>query len=317
MSTTLDTPTGHVSVTNSNEQAFSGPVRHIVEKPHSGSGQMELTPDLANGLPATLRAPDTSALRDIAEATFGVPHPGRYRRAVRPAEDDAGFSPESVIGSTDERVQVGDTTALPWRMNASLRITAVDNSLWVGTAWFIGPHTMVTAGHCVFIHAPGTPRHGWVRSIQVMPGRNGPVLPYGSITSTEFRAVNGWTASPNPDFDYGAIIIPVELGDTVGGFGFGVFTDSELLSSTVTVSGYPGDKPAGTQWFDTRRVASVSPSKVYYELDTAGGQSGGPVCRVEDGEYVAVAVHAYGGTTANSGTRIVQEVYDNLMAWKA
>jgi glutamyl endopeptidase len=317
VSITLESGTGHETVSNIHEQpALHGPIQHIVEKPHSGSGNMETTPDMTRGLPAALRAPETSALRDIAEATYGTPYPGRYA-AVQPAEDGGGFSAESIIGPTDERVQVGDTTALPWRMNAALRITAADNSLWVGTGWFIGPHALVTAGHCVFIHAPGTSRHGWVRSIQVMPGRSGALLPFGSITSTEFRAVDGWTTAPDPDFDYGAIITPTELGDTVGGFGFGVLTDSELLAPTVTVSGYPGDKPAGTQWFDTRQVASIGPSKIFYELDTMGGQSGSAVYCLQDGEYIAVGVHTYGGTTTNSATRIVQPVYDNLMTWKA
>jgi V8-like Glu-specific endopeptidase len=316
MSTTLDSRSGHEAVSNTDQSPSTDTVRRVVEKPHGGSGEMELTPERAKHLPAALRAPDTSALRDVAEATFGVPHPGRHS-SVDTTESDSRFLSESVLGSTDERVQIGDTTALPWRMNASLRITAADNSLWVGTGWFIGPHTLVTAGHCVFIHAPGTSRHGWAQSIQVMPGRNGAVLPFGSITSTELRAVNGWTGSPDQNFDYGAIILPVELGNAVGGFGFGVFTDSELLSSTVTVAGYPGDKPAGTQWFDTRKIASVGPSKVFYELDTVGGQSGSAVYCVEGDEFIAVGVHAYGGTTTNSGTRITQQVYDNLMLWKA
>src|SRR5262249_17253964 len=145
-------------------------------------------------------------------------------------------TPESVIG-TDDRKQVTNTADHPWRMNASLRITAADNSMWLGTGWFIGPHTLVTAGHRVFIPAPGTPQHGWVRAIQVMPGRNGATLPYGSVTSTSFRSVDGWMQSPDENHDYGAIIIPTELGNTVGAYGFGVYPDDDLLGTTVTISG--------------------------------------------------------------------------------
>lgn len=149
-----------------------------------------------------------------------------------------------------------------------------------------------------------------------MPGRNAATLPYGSVTSTEFRAVSGWTQSGDQNYDYGAIIIPTELGNTVGWFGFGVYPDSDLLASTVCVSGYPGDKPAGTQWYACRQVASVTSLKVYYALDTAGGQSGSGVYRVINGDYYGAAIHAYGGATANSGTRINQLVYENLVAWK-
>jgi glutamyl endopeptidase len=202
-------------------------------------------------------------------------------------------------------------------VHASLRITAADNSTWIGTGWFIGPHTLATAGHVVFIYAPGTTRHGWVRSIQVMPGRNGNTLPYGSVTSTEFRSVVGWTQSGDENNGYGAIRIPTELGNTVGWFGIGVYADSDLLATTANISGYPGDKPAGTQWYHWRRVASVNSRKVYYAIDTAGGQSGSAVYRIISGGHYGIAIHAYGGATANSGTRIVQPVFNNLVAWKA
>jgi glutamyl endopeptidase len=247
-----------------------------------------------------LAAPETAGLRPIAEASFGPL-----------------AMPESVQG-LDDRIQIADTSTYPWRAYASLLITAADSSTqYIGTGWFIGPHTLVTAGHCVFIHAPGRPTHGWVRSIQVMPGRNGNALPFGSVTSTDFRSVGGWTNNQDENYDYGAIIIPTELGNTVGWFGYGAWPDSELLATTANISGYPGDKPSGTQWFHARQVASVNPMKVFYDIDTAGGQSGSAVFRLVNGGRYAIAVHAYGGPTTNSGTRVTQSVYDNLVAWTA
>jgi glutamyl endopeptidase len=263
-----------------------------------------------------LTAPNTAALPDIAEASFGPVGP--VAGAVEGLR--AGLTSDSVLESvigTDDRVQITNTAVYPWRVHASLRITAADNSLWIGTGWFIGPHTLATAGHVVFIYAPGTARHGWVRSIQVMPGRNGATLPYGSVTSTDFRSVNGWTGSGDENYDYGAIRIPSELGNTVGWFGFGVYADSDLLATTANISGYPGDKPSGTQWYHARQVSSVNARKVYYAVDTAGGQSGSAVYRITSGGRYGIAIHAYGGATANSGTRIVRPVYDNLVAWKA
>ena len=243
-------------------------------------------------------APDTSNLRDIAEASFGRPGP-------------------VVVFPPDDRVQITNTAIYPWRVQASLLITANDGSQWIGTGWFIGPHTLMTAGHVVFIKNSGVPnRDGWVRSIQVMPGRNGSQLPHGTVTSTNFRSVNGWTLDGDQTRDYGAIILPTNLGDTVGWLGFGVYSDSDLLASVGNISGYPGDKPNGTQWYDARRIASVDARKVYYTIDTVGGQSGSAVYRIVNGARMAFAIHAYGGATANSGTRIITSVFNNMIAWK-
>lgn len=246
-------------------------------------------------------APETEGLRDIGEASFGPPPP----------------LAETVHGP-DNRVRITSTTNIPWRMNASLLITAADNSTWIGTGWFIGPHTLITAGHCVFIKNSGVPgRDGWVKRIQVMPGRNGSSLPYGSVTSTAFRSVSGWTQNGDQNFDYGAIILPTPLGNTVGWYGFGAWPDANLLASTGNIAGYPGDQPSGTLWYDFRKIAAVNSLKVYYDIDTAGGQSGSAVYRVINGARYGFAVHAYGGAVNNSGTRITTAVYNNMVAWKA
>ena len=245
--------------------------------------------------------PPTSELPDIAEASFGPPPP----------------LAETVHGA-DDRVQITSTTGYPWRVHASLLITARDGSRWIGTGWFIGPHTLMTAGHVVYIKNSGIAgRDGWVRSIDVMPGRNGSSLPYGTVRSSNFRSVLGWTNNGDQNFDYGAIIIPTNLGNTTGWFGFGVFSDSDLLSSMGNIAGYPGDKPAGTLWYAARRIASVNSRKVYYDIDTFGGQSGSAVYRIINGGRYGIAIHAYGGATTNSGTRIVNPVFNNMVAWKA
>lgn len=253
------------------------------------------------GVPEQLWQPPTAELPDIGEASFGPPPPAA----------------ETVHGP-DDRVQITDTSVYPWRVHCSLLITAADNSRWIGTGWFIGPHTLATAGHVVFIKNSGVAgRDGWVKSINVMPGRNGNTLPYGVVTSTSFRSVSGWTNSGDQNYDYGAIILPTNLGSTTGWFGFGVWSDADLLKTVGNISGYPGDKPAGTQWYDARGIGSVGPRKVYYDIDTAGGQSGSSVYRFYNGGRYGVAIHAYGGAVSNSGTRITTPVYNNYVAWKA
>jgi glutamyl endopeptidase len=298
----------HTAVTS--EGIEEAPLEEAAQPPSEGeggevleaSGDVELeAPVTTEAAPADLWTPPTVDLLDVAIASFGPPPP----------------IAETVHGP-DDRVRITNTAAYPWRVHASLVITAQDNSTWIGTGWFIGPHTLITAGHCVFIKNSGVPgRDGWAKTIDVMPGRNEAVLPYGSMRSTSFRAVTGWTNTGDQRYDYGAIILPSDLGNSVGWFGFGVYSDADLGASTLNISGYPGDKPAGQQWYDSHGVAAVDSHKVHYDIDTVGGQSGSAVYRVIGGRRFGVAIHAYGGATTNSGTRINTAVYNNLNAWRA
>lgn len=243
--------------------------------------------------------PDMSGLTDAGVASFGAP-----------------AMLEAVLGN-DERVKITSTKQYPWRLNASLLITAADNSQWLGTAWFISPRTLVTAGHCVCIKNSGVEgRDGWVKKIQVMPARNGDVLPFGGMTATEFWTVQGWGNDGQENYDYAAIILPAAFPQDLGFYGFAVVTDDVLLASVANIAGYPSDKDKGTLWYDHKPVGSVKPDKVYYAIDTAGGQSGACVYMVKDGQRIGIAIHAYGGATSNSGTRISTPVFANLEAWK-
>jgi len=307
--------TGHEETSNLGSEASVKIMKSVFKAPSEGINPKTVKPN-ADGSEALaghkknemsalteIIIPKDLILRDIGEASFGPPV--------------TSFMTETVHGA-DNRIKITATASYPWRVHCSLLITARDNSQWIGTGWFIGPHTVMTAGHCVYIKNSGVAgRDGWVRSIKVMPGRNGAALPYGSVTSTNFKSVTGWTNDGSENFDYGAIILPTNKGNETGWFGFGVYSDAELISSTGNISGYPGDKPSGTQWYDAHRIASVNSRKVYYDIDTYGGQSGAAVYRIKNGGRYAFAIHAYGGGSTNSGTRIVTPVYNNMINWKA
>jgi len=263
-------------------------------------------------------APATE-LPDIGLASFGgAPiEPTPSKGAVFFTAHAAG--PMETVHGPDNRVKITDTQHYPWSAVASLLITARDGSQWLGTGWFIGPRTLLTAGHCVYItNSPISGRNGWVLSIQVLPGRNGTALPFGSATATTFWTVRGWAEQGDENYDYGAIILPGPLstGTDVGSFGFAVLPDDELSTHVLNIAGYPGDKPPGTLWYDSHKTASVTSSKVFYDIDTMGGQSGAPVYVIEGDRRIGVAVHAYGGPTTNSGTRISSAVFENVQAWR-
>lgn len=232
---------------------------------------------------------------------------------------------ESVIG-VDERVRILDTDLSPWRMICALRMRGSSGAGAIGTGWFIGPKTVLTAGHCVY----STQFFGgWASTIEVIPGLIGPgadSAPFGSATGARFSSVDRWTDNEDPDFDMGCIHLDQPLGEQVGWFSLASLPAESLESMLVNISGYPADRGAGNEQYHARnRVLSVGERRVFYEVDTFGGQSGAPVWiqETDDGPPVAVAIHAYGvggtpadlGITANSAPRIIPEVLDTLTGW--
>ncbi len=234
---------------------------------------------------------------------------------------------ETVLG-VDDRVRILDTDLTPWRMICALRMRGPSGAGAIGTGWFVGPKTLLTAGHCVFSnHFFG----GWAKTIEVIPGLNGNAAtsaarPYGSATTERLSSVDRWVEKEDPDFDIGCIHLDKPLGETVGWFSVGALPPEQLESFLVNVSGYPGDRGAGAEQYHGRnRVLQVTDRRIFYEVDTYGGQSGAPVWIHEDegSPPLAVGVHAYGtgGTpaalalTGNSAPRIIPEVLDKIVEW--
>lgn len=267
------------------------------EQPATAAPELGFAPESADA-PASADPLLQIQFPDIGAASFG------------------GFAPETVHGPDDRR-RITATQTYPWRVHASLLITAADGSNWIGTGWFINRRVLMTAGHCVFIKNSGVPgRDGWVQRMRVIPGRDGTTRPFGESVATEFHSVRGWTEHGDDEYDYGAIVLADPAAAGIGWLGFGRYPDDDLKQAAGNISGYPGDKPPGTQWYAARRIDSVTPRKVRYDIDTAGGQSGAAVYRIKDSGRFAVAIHAYGGATVNSGTRINGPVFDNIRHWR-
>lgn len=221
---------------------------------------------------------------------------------------------EVVIGK-DDRVQVTNTKVVPMKRICHLKIQTATGKSYLGTGFFVGPRTIITAGHCVYIHGQG----GWARQIVVTPGRNGQEEPYKSFTATSFRSVKGWVNGKSRNYDYGAIILPksAAVSPDIGAFGFASYSNQSLLNKRLNTAGYPGDKPAGTMWFHGRKAKSVKPRYIVYDIDTAGGQSGSAVwVKGADGQRIVVGIHTNGSPAGNSATRITKPVFNNLKRWR-
>jgi glutamyl endopeptidase len=234
---------------------------------------------------------------------------------------------ETVIGA-DTRVRVNPTTVSPYKRIGLVTFTQPGGS-FICTAWLIGKDTVATAGHCVFGNgAIAGGARVWSTNVRFYAGRNGALSPYGVCSARRLYSVVGWTGGGGDErYDYGAIKLNCNVGNTVGTFGFW-WQAASLTGLVETISGYPGDKPFGQQWRSSNfPIVATETRQVFYKNDTFGGMSGSPVFQPNRvGSFCqglcAMAIHAYGlhngGNHApnNHGTRIVQAVFNNLIAWR-
>lgn len=233
----------------------------------------------------------------------------REERPQLPDAFDASFRrprAADLVNEAAEFAPIGDTTIFPFRTIAYLTITANDGTHWRGSAFLASPSTLVTAGHNVFI-----PEHGgWVQSIDVALGRNGSDFPYGEVTCTKFFTVRGWSDTKDPNFDYGAIVLPHPLGTTIGHLGLHEPADGELTQG-IHITGYANRE--GQQFFGDGHIRSQNALRLYYDDTTAAGQSGAAV-RFENSDF-AIGIHGYDSGNLNSGVRINPTVHAQIRAW--
>jgi V8-like Glu-specific endopeptidase len=216
-----------------------------------------------------------------------------------------------VIIDRDDRIRIRNTTRNPWRRICALQIE-FPNGVFRGTGFLVGPRSVATAGHCVYMHSQG----GWARKITVIPGCDGSTKPYGQVESRSFRSVGGWVNQRKPEYDYGCIVLPSSgFGANLGSFGFAAVNSNTLLSKTAVLAGYPGDKPFAELWGMARRIKKVTRQTLVYDIDTMGGQSGAPVYIKRNGQVYVVGIHNYGSLSGNSATLVTASVHRNLTNW--
>lgn len=218
-----------------------------------------------------------------------------------------GYLGKSIIG-TDNRKQ-----ANPYVYGIAHITTYWKNGETLdGTAFVFANKALATAGHCVYNKAKG----GWAKYITVVPSRKGSSKPFGTFTSTTLHTSNSWISSSNANYDYAVIEVGSNVGAKTGLFGL---SSSSATGNTVTINGYPGEKPQ-QQWLMSGSIQSVSTNRLFYSIDTTGGQSGSPIYK---SNYTAVGIHTDGvgsgsgaSTTKNSGVRITGSLLNWLVTFR-
>lgn len=163
--------------------------------------------------------------------------------------------------------------------------------------------------------------NGWAKNITVSPGKRA-TKPSKSFKSKKFFTTEGWEKDADENFDYGAIILDESIGDSYGYFSLGTYSDEKLRDRLVNISGYPASEYGDVQMHQANRVKTVTTRKIYYDIDTEGGQSGSPAWVYEDENNdrpVVIGIHAYGAGLAsafNSGVRVTKELIDVVDGWR-
>jgi V8-like Glu-specific endopeptidase len=185
-------------------------------------------------------------------------------------------------------VRVTPTTGWPWRAIAQI---SINNGAYICTGFFLGPHTVMTAAHCLY---NSVELGGWATSVSVTPGMDGNTAPYGTQQASSWSVTNGWVLYETNGYDSGLITLPSDdLGNQVGWFTYQAATQA-MVGSTANLSGYPGDKGATTQWEDSGQVKDLSAASISYDIYTYAGDSGAPVWLFDGTISRVIADHTQG-----------------------
>jgi glutamyl endopeptidase len=220
-----------------------------------------------------------------------------------------------IVFNPDLRKPVLDTTVVPFRMIAALLIDVGGPAPEYATGWFLSPSVIVTAAHALY-YRDGSGNAVSAHSVRVIPGRNGSTAPFGVYDSTKVRVSASWLPNLDPSADYGAVQLDQPVGNTVGWFGCGIFTDDQLSAAELSVVGYPFDKPLGTMWGESGPV-QAQPTTLSYRMSCYPGQSGAPLYALINGNAWVAGIHSGGQGSANNGVRITQLAYQELTSWRA
>jgi glutamyl endopeptidase len=184
-----------------------------------------------------------------------------------------------------------------------------------GTAFFIAPRVLITAGHCLY-----TQEEGWVEEFQIKTGDNEP------INVSSLRVTFEWASRLDLDYDVGAILLDSPLPNE-GHFGLGVLETSIIDSALVHCAGFPfSQQPPtnnGSRTFThgAGKVASLE-RKIKYDFYGGGGASGSPVwVQTAAGHRIVIAIHHRTGQEKERsqniryGVRVTDKLFQCMKSW--
>jgi V8-like Glu-specific endopeptidase len=280
--------------------------------------------------PVVPKLPDHFPIRNIPvspEPDKPAPpaYPGKESRSDVHPDRISLPRAESVVG-TDDRTRVTDTTSYPWNTVGYIGNTYASGRSYRGTGAIVGPYMVLTAGHMVY---DWDTEGGYVSALYFSPGQRqmsagGEVTrPYGEITASRWETNSNYIdvlkTNPSVQFDYDYAAVFFDTSFTGVGLNTYMPVVFNIAPDAINLAGYPpsvqGETNSSAMWHSLGDVTGVTDRMIYYNADTTGGNSGGPVWQLISGLMRIVAVHA---ASTPGGCRFVtqnQGIIETWMAW--
>ncbi|WP_159722312.1 trypsin-like serine protease [Enterococcus sp. CSURQ0835] len=216
------------------------------------------------------------------------------------------FEPNKVIGP-DNRREITNTSTFPYSSIVQINSFFSNNSSAGGTGVLIAPDTVLTAAHVVYDIEN---QAKWATNVDVYPGRNKSVAPFGEASKVRLAVSSGFTTAKKYDEGLPYDIAMIRLNKPIGLQSGWMGLSSNLTPQTaINITGYPGDKYTSdrqpTMWTDSGKITGFANNNknINYQIDAVKGQSGSPVY---NNQNQVVTIHTFESISKpyNGGTYI-------------
>ena len=291
------------------------------------------------GQPVVPKLPDHTPILNVPaspEPDKPAPpaYPGRENRSGVNPERIPPPRPERVVG-TDDRTRVTDvdpynTESYAWNTVGYVCNDYPSYRSYRGSGAIVGPYMVLTAGHMVY---DWSTEGGYASAVCFAPGQRqmspgGAVeRPYGELTASSWQTNSNYidALKTNPaaqfDYDYAAVFFNTSFASMgLNTYMPVVFDYNPAINDAINLAGYPasvqGETNSQGMWRSSGNVTAIADRVIYYNADTTGGNSGGPVGElVIPGQRRIIAVH---GVSTPGACRMVsqnQEIIESWMCW--